>query len=263
MRIPVGSIRKGTVLYGSGSIEKKTGSPSKTSYTSLRNILERTGVGFSSNGDYKIDIDDEQWEHGVKKVDPKAKFMRHKSWPLWETWKCIFGKGRATGGGAENISVAAARLRDSSGGGSHCDESDSQPPFVAVPFTDTKPLEDENIAEQMSSGNTDKQPTVGKSAGEKRKTSSSDQLLMDFLGNLHAETNSRLTELSSKIGYDYDLGQARQSVFEKLSKVDRITTAEKYRLCNILGDKPQRLEVFMGMPVPTRLGYLLALLDEG
>ena len=31
----------------------------KGSYTSMRNILERTGVGFSSNGDYKIDINDD------------------------------------------------------------------------------------------------------------------------------------------------------------------------------------------------------------
>ncbi|KAG6428753.1 hypothetical protein SASPL_106790 [Salvia splendens] len=191
----------------------------KTSYTSLRNILDRTGVGFSSNGDYKIDIDDDQWEHVVK-VDPKAKFMRHKSWPLWETWKCIFGKDRAMGGGAENIYVVASHLRDFGGGGSHCDESNSQPPFVAVPFTDTEPPEDEHLAEHTSSGNTDRQPVVDKSAGEK-------------------------------------------PVFEKLSEVDGITTAEKYRLCNILSDKPQRLEVFMGMLVPARLGYLLALLEEG
>lgn len=35
-------------------------------YTSLRNIWDRTRVGFKSNGDFKIDIDDEQWEHVVK-----------------------------------------------------------------------------------------------------------------------------------------------------------------------------------------------------
>ncbi|XP_042034190.1 uncharacterized protein LOC121782163 isoform X2 [Salvia splendens] len=50
----------------------------KNSYSSLRNILERSGVGFSVNGDYKIDIDDDQWEQVVQR-DPKAKFMRNKS----------------------------------------------------------------------------------------------------------------------------------------------------------------------------------------
>ncbi|KAG6399546.1 hypothetical protein SASPL_141027 [Salvia splendens] len=161
-------------------------------------------------------------------VDPKAKFIRHKSWPLWETWKIIFGKDRAIGGCAENISVAAARLRVSGGGGSQCDESDSHPPFVLVPFTDPEAPEEENIADHIISGTSYKQPVNAKSGGEKL--------------------------LSSKIGYDFDLRHARQALFQKLGEVDGLTIAQKYRLCNILGDKPQRLEVFIGMPPPDRLG---------
>lgn len=38
----------------------------KTSYASLQNILDMTGVGFNSNGDYKIEIDDGQWEQVVQ-----------------------------------------------------------------------------------------------------------------------------------------------------------------------------------------------------
>lgn len=86
---------------------------------------------------------------------------------------------------------------------------------------------------------------------------------MEFLSNLHVETNSRLEVLTSKIGYDFDLGQARQVVFHKLSEFDGLTRAQKYRLCNILGDKPQRLEVFMGMPGSDKLDYILAVLEEG
>ena len=37
----------------------------KYSYSSLRNILERSGVRFSVNGDCKIDIDNDQWEQVV------------------------------------------------------------------------------------------------------------------------------------------------------------------------------------------------------
>ncbi|KAG6392312.1 hypothetical protein SASPL_146528 [Salvia splendens] len=173
----------------------------KTSYTSLRNILERTGVGFSSNGDYKIDIDDEQWEHVVK-VDPIAKYMRHKSWPLWETWKCIFGKDCATGARAENIFIAAAL---------------PTPEEVELP-------KEEAVADQVSSGNINMNTVPTKFVGEKRK--------------------------------------ARLAVFEKLGEVEGLTLAQRYRLCNILGDKPQRHEVFTGMPTPARLGYLLALLEE-
>ena len=34
----------------------------KKSYTSLRGILSRGGIGFHSDGEYKIECDDDQWE---------------------------------------------------------------------------------------------------------------------------------------------------------------------------------------------------------
>ena len=118
--------------------------------------------------------------------------MRHNSWPLWENYKIIFRKDCATGGGAENISVVAACLRDSDEGDSQCDESDSQPPFVSALFAEHDPPPDELIGDHVSSGASDKQTCVPKTGGEKRKVPNLDELLMDFLSNLHAETNSRL-----------------------------------------------------------------------
>lgn len=37
----------------------------KKSYYSLVNILGRSGVGFNSNGDYKIEVDNDQWDQIV------------------------------------------------------------------------------------------------------------------------------------------------------------------------------------------------------
>ena len=37
----------------------------KKCYNSLSRILSRSGVGFNTNGDYKIDIDDDQWAQCV------------------------------------------------------------------------------------------------------------------------------------------------------------------------------------------------------
>lgn len=51
-------------------------------------------------------------------------------------------------------------------------------------------------------------------------------------------------------------------MFEKLCTVDGLTLAQRYQLCNILGDKPQRLHIFTGMPEAARLGYVLMLIDE-
>ncbi|KAG6427581.1 hypothetical protein SASPL_111827 [Salvia splendens] len=85
---------------------------------------------------------------------------------------------------------------------------------------------------------------------------------MEFLSNLHAETNNRLEMISAHISYEFDLGKAGQKVFDKLGDVEGLTLKQRYKLCNILGDKPQRLEVFIGMPANARLGYLLMLTED-
>ena len=85
---------------------------------------------------------------------------------------------------------------------------------------------------------------------------------MEFLGNLHAETNSRFEAIYARIGYEFDLGKARQAVFDKLETIDGLTLDERYELCNILSDESQRLEVFMGMPANARVGYVKMLLKQ-
>ncbi|KAG6383727.1 hypothetical protein SASPL_156508 [Salvia splendens] len=77
-----------------------------------------------------------------------------------------------------------------------------------------------------------------------------------------AETNARLEVISTRIGYEFDLGKAKQDVFYKLETVECLTLDQRYELCNILSDKPHRLEVFMGMRASARLGYLVKLIKE-
>ncbi|KAL1536838.1 hypothetical protein AAHA92_29421 [Salvia divinorum] len=214
----------------------------KKSYGSLRGILGRSGVGFNMNGEYKIDIDDDQWAQVVM-VDREAKFMRNKSWPYWEAWKCIFGKDRASGVGAE-------------------EENDYIPTFEDFLGNEVPPNVSLNVEKQGSSEVQSQHVSTTKSAGQMRKLSHSDDALMEFLGNLHEQTNSRLDIISSRIGYEFDLGKARQEVFDKLGCVEGLTLDQRYELCDILCDKPQRLEVFMGMPMNAKLGYVLRLINH-
>ncbi|KAG6419001.1 hypothetical protein SASPL_121209 [Salvia splendens] len=218
-----------TDLKGNPHINSKIGAWKK-SYGLLRSILSRTGVGWNHHGDHKFDCSDEQWEQIVQ-ADKEAKFMRNKSWPLWETWKTIFGKDRASGVAAEEIN------------------------FIPEPYT---PVSNNNELHDDSSDNSGKQAsTTETGVPPKRKKPSPDAELMEFLGNLHERTDARLEMISKRIGYEFDMGQARQEVFDKLGTVEGLTLPQRYRLCNILGDKPQRLEVFIGMPANARLGYLL------
>ncbi|KAL1563324.1 hypothetical protein AAHA92_05806 [Salvia divinorum] len=194
---------------------------SKKSYNSLRAILGWSGVGFNVDGDYKIDIDDDQWAQVVA-ADRHAKFMRNKSWPHWEAWKCIFGNDQATRGGAENVDVAATMVHAQMASGSHCNENDYHPSFEDF-------LPDE---------------------------------VPDIDPEVEAINSSSAPPSSNRIGYEFDLGKARQEVFDKFGTVDGLTLDQRYELCDILGDKPQRLEVFMGMPVNAKLGYVMRLIEH-
>ncbi|XP_042054260.1 uncharacterized protein LOC121799018 isoform X1 [Salvia splendens] len=249
-----------TDLKGNPHINSKIGAWKK-SYGLLRSILSRTGVGWNHHGDHKFDCSDEQWGQIVL-ADKEAKFMRNKSWPLWETWKTIFGKDRASGLAAEEIGAAAKSLRAQFAGGSQVNENDyhlSFEDFIPEPYT---PVSNNNELHDDSSDNSGKQASTTKTIPPKRKKPSPDAELMEFLGNLHERTDARLEMISKRIGYEFDMGQARQEVFDKLGTVEGLTLPQRNRLCNILGDKPQRLEVFIGMPSNARLGYLLCLIED-
>ena len=88
--------------------------------------------------------------------------------------------------------------------------------------------EDDSIADPNNSGTSEKPASAAKTTGEKRKAVHTDVMLMDFLANLHVETNTRLEVIFSRIGYDFDLGHARQAVFNKLSDVEGLTIDQKY-----------------------------------
>lgn len=99
--------------------------------------------------------------------------------------------------------------------------------------------------------------------GKKRKIIySDDSAIMEFLGKLHVETNTRLEMISARIGYEFDIGKARQEVFDKLGSVAGLTLAQRYDLCDILCEKTQCLDIFMGMPAESKLGYVLRFLNQ-
>ncbi|KAG6403936.1 hypothetical protein SASPL_136170 [Salvia splendens] len=231
------------------------------SYGSLRNILSRTGIGFNSDGKHKIEYDDEQWEQIVQ-ADKEAKFMRPKSWPLWDTWKIVFGNDRAGGGGAEQLDGAAAGARSQQSGGSQSNDNYYYPSFDDFSPGASIPVNDIPDVNDHVSGQSEQGTSANKASSLKGKNVSGDTAMTEFLANLHSETNARLEVISSRIGYEFDLAKAREDVFEKLCTVDGLTLAQRYQLCNILGDKPQRLHIFTCMPEAARLGYVLMLIDE-
>ena len=86
----------------------------KRTYNLLQGILSRSGVGYNTDGDYKIDVDDEQWSRIIRvtfiytsyfvrfctpkhcyiaekclhpQAEPSAGGIRTKAWPYWPIGK--------------------------------------------------------------------------------------------------------------------------------------------------------------------------------
>ncbi|KAG6413993.1 hypothetical protein SASPL_126709 [Salvia splendens] len=182
-------------------------------------------------------------------------------------WKKSYGYlqnilSRTGGGGAEQLDGAAAGARSQQSGGSQSNDNYYYPSFDNFSPGSSVPLNDIPDVNDHVSGQSEQGTSANKASSLKGKNDSGDTAMMEFLANLHSETNARLEVISSRIGSKFDLAKAREDVFEKLCTVDGLTIAQRYQLCNILGDKPQWLHIFTGMPEAARLGYVLMLIDE-
>ncbi|XP_047955247.1 uncharacterized protein LOC125201252 [Salvia hispanica] len=81
----------------------------KRNYGSLKMMLNFSGIGFNSDGKYKIECDDESWAQFFKK-DNNARYMRNKSWPQYEDWKEVFGVDRADSERGADVAASADKI---------------------------------------------------------------------------------------------------------------------------------------------------------
>ncbi|KAG6433154.1 hypothetical protein SASPL_104762 [Salvia splendens] len=210
----------------------------KRFYNSLRGILSRSGVGFNLHDDYKIDYDDDQWSQIVKQ-DPHARYMRDKSWPFWDHWQVIFGKDRADGGSATGLMDAVT------------------PPQAQAMETNTPPN-----APVESLGNTNREKAARTTGGKKRKADHSIDGLIELLGKMNDATNARLESLSHRIGYEFDLSKSQKEVFAELGRLPGLTREQKFDAGEIILEKVERLDFFLGMPDDDRIAFLFRVLAK-
>lgn len=105
-------------------------------------------------------------------------------------------------------------------------------------------------------------PLLKKKGSCKRKQTDEGDGLLKLLEKLHNETNSRLDTLSTRIGYDIDLGKARQEIFRHMDMMSELSDAQRYDLCDIIGKENFRLEIFMGLPDVKKPGYVLRVMEK-
>ncbi|KAG6425273.1 hypothetical protein SASPL_115701 [Salvia splendens] len=205
----------------------------KKNYYSLMQILDRSGVGFNADGDFKIDIDDEQWTQVVAK-DINAKYMRNKSWPMFNDWKEIFGKDRADGLNVMDTGEAVQKIY-----GSKADAGSSS--VKSSPMTLDELFPDEVftggvVPEMMDS-------------------------VLAMMNRIHEDTNERLKDISNRIGYEFDLSTKRTEVFNQLKGMAGLTIKQQFYAAKKLVKEPELMDLFRGLDEWARPAFVLDLLE--
>ncbi|XP_057770778.1 uncharacterized protein LOC131020551 [Salvia miltiorrhiza] len=239
-----------TDLKGSPHINSKI-CAWKKNYYSLSQMLSRSGIGFNTNGDYLIDCSNEMWEQIVK-CDPNARLMRYKPWPMLEDWKEVFGKDRATGEQAEDLMDAVNEMHRREHVVLNTPESDYH-----VNLDDI--LDHETVDESV--GQSSKETPTAGVVGRKRKQRDDMSGLCEVLREINRTTDRRLENLANRIGYDFDMGKARQEVFDQLGCISSFTMEDKFDVCELLADKIERLEIFRGLPAEAKEAYARRFLE--
>ncbi|XP_057777645.1 uncharacterized protein LOC130996154 [Salvia miltiorrhiza] len=241
----------GTDLRGMPHINSKI-SAWKKNHNSLRDALKFSGVGFNLNGTFMLDCNNEQWEMIVQR-DNNASRMRFKSWPMFESWKEVFGNDRATGDNAEDVMEAVHKMYQAdnlANGG-----MDGAPTPTSAEDASTDEAEDSVCQVQ-------KEHAAAKTKNKKRKATDENNMMAAVLREIGHETGGRLGDLATRVGYEFDLGMARQTVFDQLGKIPGLDINEKFDICEILADKVQRLEIFIGLPDEAKPHYIARLLQS-
>ncbi|XP_057796019.1 uncharacterized protein LOC131012126 [Salvia miltiorrhiza] len=238
----------GTDLKGVPHINSKIAAW-KRNYNSLCTMLSYTGAGF--NGDHMIDVTNEQWAQ-ICRADRNAELMRYKSWPMFDAWKEVFGKDRATGEHAEDLMDAVNDMYRAGNVAENTHEEESDVNLDEIPETEV-------VEESVSQ--TKKGEAAVNGRNKKRKTRDELGASYELLMEIKSTTNERLEQLANRVGYDFDLGKARNEVFAMLGQLEGLSLEQKFDVCELLAYKVERLEIFMGLPAEARQAYAMRILN--
>ncbi|KAH6787392.1 hypothetical protein C2S52_006944 [Perilla frutescens var. hirtella] len=205
----------------------------KKCYSSLSFMLGRRGFGWNDETKMFTVENESIWKEHVK-IDPFARTMRYKTWPHYHHWCEIFGKDRATGENAEDFSSADK------------DQLDVNNVEFEGNMNDVMPEEENDFVSVCQPASS----STGKKSKSKRKRliDSTGEKLVELMGAFCEETKSGLSDLTKKMGVDYDLQTQRKSVYEALGVIRHLSVTDKVHVAKKLVNNSKELDLFFSLP---------------
>ncbi|KAG6382510.1 hypothetical protein SASPL_157822 [Salvia splendens] len=193
-----------------------------------------------------------------------AKYMRNKSWPQYEDWKEVFGQDRADGERGIDVSAAAGTIYGQQNE-VPVDEAISPHMTFAELFPD-EPIPDGILPDMIDDSQSVTEGGVsGSGAGVDVGTVSGGRGMdgvLTLMGQLHSDTNDRLTEISKRIGYEFDLSNKRAEVFDQLKGLPGLSLKLQFYVSKKLVKEPELLDLFRGLPETARAAFVFDLLES-
>ncbi|KAG6420754.1 hypothetical protein SASPL_117292 [Salvia splendens] len=167
-----------------------------------------------------------------------ARYMRFKSWPLFDEWKEIFGKDRAT-------RSSGVRSHLNVGNGSQEAEFEASADGHSGTNTDNTTSSQGMPVNTMGSG---EMPDQSTGDSNKRKLVDRADALLELLAKGQDETNARLDKLAGRIGFEFDASKARKKVFGMLGNIQGITLGQQIDAAEFILSKVEHLDLFNSLP---------------
>ncbi|KAG6429293.1 hypothetical protein SASPL_107341 [Salvia splendens] len=228
--------------------------------------------------------------------DRHAKYMRNKSWPQYEDWKEVFGQDRADGERGIDVAAAAGSIYGQQNE-VPVDEAISPHMTFAELFPD-EPIPDGILPDMLddsqsvteggvpgsgagvdvgtvSGDGVREAHAVGAASGsrsgpgqkltkkvmKKRKVEDKMDGVLTLMGQIHSDTNDRLSEISKRIGYEFDLSNKRAEVFDQLKGLPGLSLKLQFYVSKKLVKEPELLDLFRGLPETARAAFVFDLLE--
>ncbi|KAL8547768.1 hypothetical protein ACS0TY_007197 [Phlomoides rotata] len=206
-------------------------------------IIDKSGMSWDSTK-FQIVVENEDVWADYIKVEPFAKTVRYKSFPLYGRWCDIFGADRARGETCEDCDIAdGAPLPD------HVAEN--IPSSIPTPTTGTH----ESPGTQSDAGS-----PKSKEKGKKRKSVDSTGVQMvNLMGKFFETTTKSIGEMTSTLSNDQKMSQKREKLIEELGKLGGLSPDQRIVAAKMLANNNNDLELFFsaGPEDKSRLVYLM------
>ncbi|KAG6423912.1 hypothetical protein SASPL_114320 [Salvia splendens] len=195
----------------------------KRNYGSLKMMLNHSGIGFNSDGSYRIEADDEQWDLFCKvyeAISPHMTFAElFPDEPIPdELPPAIIDDSQSVTEGGVHGSAASVDAGPVSGSG-----------VCPVPAVGA-----------ASGPGTGARQKVTKKVNKKRKVED---------------------KMDGVLRYAFDLSNKRAEVFEQLKGIPGLSPKLQFYVCKKLVKEPELLDLFRGLPETARAAFVFDLLE--